>query len=305
VGYHLSEDFFVQGSYGRSSVSDEAFRQVLPGGVFPNQKETLSYANLSLGWNLLPGEVFVGRGIAKASAFYLVGGVGTTHVLQPAAADAEPGLWRPRADERPLGRVGGRARPHLLAGPAGQAAEHAEPRGHARPVGVLLMERRTMPRALAASLMALFPLLGRAGVQADGSAPDFTLRTLGGAPVRLGELRGKVVLVNFWASWCGPCRQELPQLNRLHDTYRSAGLALLGVNVDDDPQKAADVAQRQGLRFPVLLDSNKAVVRRYDLGSMPATVLIDRDGQVRFLHRGWHDGLDATYERQIRELIKE
>jgi peroxiredoxin len=140
-------------------------------------------------------------------------------------------------------------------------------------------ERRTMPRALAASLLALFPLLGRAGVQADGSAPDFTLRTLGGAPLRLGEQRGQVVLVNFWASWCGPCRQEMPQLNRLHDTYRSAGLVLLGVNVDDDPQKAADMARRQGLRFPVLLDSNKAVVRRYDLGSMPATVLIDRDGR--------------------------
>jgi len=81
AGYHLSEDFFVQATFGRTRVSDEAFRQVLPGGVFPNEKETLSYANLSLGWNLLPGEVFVGRGIAKASAFYLVGGVGTTHVL--------------------------------------------------------------------------------------------------------------------------------------------------------------------------------------------------------------------------------
>lgn len=81
AGYHLSEDFFVQATFGRTRISDEAFRQVLPGGVFPNQKETLSYANLSLGWNLLPGEVFVGRGIAKASAFYLVGGVGTTHVL--------------------------------------------------------------------------------------------------------------------------------------------------------------------------------------------------------------------------------
>ena len=82
VGYHLSEDFFVQASYGRSRVSDEAFRQVLPGGVFPNRKETLAYANLSLGWNLLPGEVFVGSGIAKASALYVIGGVGTTHFFE-------------------------------------------------------------------------------------------------------------------------------------------------------------------------------------------------------------------------------
>lgn len=82
VGYHLSEDFFVQGSYGRSKVSDESFRQVLPGGVFPNQTETLAYANLSLGWNLLPGEVFIGRGIAKASTVYVLGGIGSTHFFQ-------------------------------------------------------------------------------------------------------------------------------------------------------------------------------------------------------------------------------
>lgn len=157
--------------------------------------------------------------------------------------------------------------------------------------------------ALLALLLATGP--ARAGVQADAPAPDFTLRQHGGGALRLGEQRGRVVLVNFWASWCGPCRLELPQLNRLHDAYRGAGLVLLGVNVDEDPAAAAAVARRQGLRFPVLLDSDKAVVRRWDLGSMPATVLIDRDGRVRHVHRGWRDGLDATYERQIRELIRE
>ena len=163
----------------------------------------------------------------------------------------------------------------------------------------------TRPQFLVASALALFSLAARSAVEADKAAPDFTLKTLQGPAMRLGEQRGQVVLVNFWASWCGPCKQEMPQLNRLHDTYRNAGLMLLGVNVDDDPRRAADVAQRQGIRFPVLLDSDKAVVRRWDLGSMPATVLIDRDGRVRHLHRGWRDGLDATYERQIRELIKE
>ena len=164
---------------------------------------------------------------------------------------------------------------------------------------------KIMPHILLASLLALLSFSARTAVQADAAAPDFTLKTLAGPQLRLGEQRGHVVLVNFWASWCGPCRQEMPQLNRLHDTYRGAGLVLLGVNVDDDPQRAADIARRQGIRFPVLLDSDKAVVRRWDLGSMPATVLIDRDGRVRHLHRGWHDGLDSTYERQIRALIKE
>ncbi|MFO1329729.1 MAG: TlpA disulfide reductase family protein [Rubrivivax sp.] len=158
---------------------------------------------------------------------------------------------------------------------------------------------------LALAFAALQASQARAAVQADAPAPDFTLRQQGGGALRLGEQRGRVVLVNFWASWCGPCKLELPQLNRLHQAYRGAGLVLLGVNVDEDPQAAADVSRRQGLQFPVLLDSDKAVVRRWDLGSMPATVLIDRDGRVRHVHRGWRDGLEQTYERQIRELIRE
>ncbi len=78
LGYHITEDFFVEGSYGRTEVSDESFRQVLPGGVFSDPKEILSYYNLSIGYNLLPGEVFLGGNRAKASAFYLIGGVGST-----------------------------------------------------------------------------------------------------------------------------------------------------------------------------------------------------------------------------------
>lgn len=158
--------------------------------------------------------------------------------------------------------------------------------------------------------IALSLLLGAAAAHAtpapQSAAPDFTLRTLDGRNLRLNEQRGQVVLVNFWASWCGPCKQEMPHLNRLYDKYRSAGFVLLGVNIDDDPRTATSAATRLGVRFPVLLDGgDKAVSRLYDLGSMPATVLIDRDGRVRFLHRGYRDGMESDYERQIRELVKE
>ena len=78
LGYHITEDFFVEGAYGQTEVSDEAFRQILPGGVFANEKEKLAYYNLSVGVNVLPGEVFLGRNIAKASTLYLIGGVGST-----------------------------------------------------------------------------------------------------------------------------------------------------------------------------------------------------------------------------------
>jgi len=145
----------------------------------------------------------------------------------------------------------------------------------------------------------------QAAATPQAAAPDFTLRSADGGNLRLQEQRGQVVLVNFWASWCGPCRQEMPHLSRLYDKYRASGFTLLGVNIDDDPRQASQAAARLGLKFPVLLDADKAVSRLYDLGSMPATVLIDRDGRVRYLHRGYREGMEEAYERQIRELVKE
>ena len=144
-----------------------------------------------------------------------------------------------------------------------------------------------------------------AAVTVQAAAPDFALRSTEGRNLRLKEQRGQVVLVNFWASWCGPCKQEMPHLNRLHDKYRSAGFVLLGVNIDEDPKQAQALATRMALKFPVLFDSDKAVSRRYALDSMPATVIIDRDGRVRHVHRGYREGVEATYDAQIRALVKE
>ena len=154
-------------------------------------------------------------------------------------------------------------------------------------------------------ILASLSFAAQAVVTPQAAAPDFTLRSAEGKNLRLNEQRGQVVLVNFWATWCGPCRQEMPHLNRLYDKYKASGFTLLGVNIDDDPRTAASTASRMGLKFPVLLDADKSVSKLYDLGSMPATVLIDRDGKVRFLHRGYREGMEEAYERQIRELVKE
>lgn len=139
----------------------------------------------------------------------------------------------------------------------------------------------------------------------SGAAPDFTLHQLSGPNLRLQEQRGRVVMLNFWATWCGPCRQEMPQLDKLYQKYRSAGFVLLGVNVDDDARNAAGVASRLGVSFPVLLDTDKQVSRQYELATMPSTVIIDRDGKVRWVHRGYREGFEQTYEQQIRQLLKE
>jgi len=159
-------------------------------------------------------------------------------------------------------------------------------------------------RRAAAVVLGLAAGTAAAAIAPTAMAPDFTLHALAGPNLRLQEQRGRVVMVNFWATWCGPCRQEMPQLNKLYEKYRAAGFVLLGVNVDDDTRNAAEVATRLGLKFPVLLDTDKRVSKMYELGTMPSTVLIDRDGRVRYVHRGYVAGLEDEYERQIRELMK-
>jgi peroxiredoxin len=161
------------------------------------------------------------------------------------------------------------------------------------------------PRALMGALLMTVASLAAAATAVGTSAPDFTLKTLAGGNMRLQEQRGQVVLVNFWATWCGPCRKEMPHLNRIADKYKSSGLVLLGVNVDDDVGNASAVAAKLGVKFPVLLDTDKKVSRLYDLNSMPSTMVIDRSGKVRFVHRGYQDGYEDLYDKQIRDLLKE
>jgi peroxiredoxin len=166
---------------------------------------------------------------------------------------------------------------------------------------------RIRTRAARLAFSAACALAATAAVPAitpSALAPDFTLHTMDGPNLRLKEQRGHVVMVNFWATWCGPCRQEMPQLNRLYEKYRASGFVLLGVNVDDDTRNAAQLAAKLGLKFPVLLDTDKTVSRQYDLATMPSTVIIDRDGKVRYVHRGYLAGYEDSYEQQIRELLR-
>ncbi len=160
-------------------------------------------------------------------------------------------------------------------------------------------------RLLAVAAFAVAAAGADAAVTPSAGAPDFTLPSLGGPNLRLQEQRGRVVMINFWASWCGPCRVEMPHLARLYEKYRGSGFTVLAVNIDESPQKAASLATQLGMRFPVLLDTDKKVSRLYDLSTMPSTVLVDRDGRVRYVHRGYRDGYEETYDKQIRELLRE
>ena len=150
----------------------------------------------------------------------------------------------------------------------------------------------------ASTIHAAMPVVGSV-------APDFALKSSSGKNLRLSELRGQVVMINFWASWCAPCRQEMPLLNRIHERYRKTGFVLLGVNIDDNPETARTLAQQLGVGFPILFDADKNVSKRYDVDAMPSTLLIDRGGKVRYIHRGYRPGYETQYETQVRELLKQ
>ncbi len=142
-------------------------------------------------------------------------------------------------------------------------------------------------------------------VKLSEAAPDFTLKSLQGSNLRLEEYRGQVVLINFWASWCGPCRQEMPILDRLHQRYEDTGFAVLGVNVEGEVKPAKEIVDKTNVTFPVLIDEGQAVSELYDLEAMPSTVVVDRDGVVRYVHRGYKPGDEAKYVEVVKQLIRE
>ncbi|WP_323813910.1 TlpA disulfide reductase family protein [Cellvibrio sp. NN19] len=151
--------------------------------------------------------------------------------------------------------------------------------------------------ALAGSLFTL-------SANAD-SAPDFTLPSSAGDNVRLAELRGQVVMLNFWASWCGPCRKEMPLLDEMSKRYSAAGFVLYGVNVEEDNTDAKKLIKELGVTFPILWDTESKASSLYNVDAMPTTVMIDKKGEIRYVNRGYKAGDENKYRDQIRELIKE
>ena len=151
---------------------------------------------------------------------------------------------------------------------------------------------------LAASAATAYALLGH-------EAPDFALHAVTGNNVRFSEHRGDVVVLSFWGSRCGQCRMQLAALDRSFKTYHSAGLQVFGVNVDDDQAGALEFAHTQALGFPLLLDPQKAVARAYQVDNLPMTVLIDRGGTVRQVHRDFSAKFEASYLQQLRVLLDE
>jgi len=163
---------------------------------------------------------------------------------------------------------------------------------------------RVAVRAAAAALLAL-PLASGALATPSGPAPTFSLPAHAGGTVSLAQFKGQVVMINFWASWCGPCRTEMPILDSIYRKYKPMGFTLIGVNVEPDRNAAEAWLKQTPVTFPVLFDTKSTVSSLYGVPGMPTTVFIDRKGNVRTLHQGYKPGDENEYLDQIRALIRE
>ena len=130
-------------------------------------------------------------------------------------------------------------------------------------------------------------------------------RVAGAAELDLSAYRGKVVYIDFWASWCAPCRESFPWLDELVHQYESKNLVVIGVNVDKDRARAAHFLDQVYAAFPIVYDPLGDIATRFKVTGMPSAVLVDRTGRVRFQHAGFSAKVKDEYEDQLRTLLDE
>ena len=162
--------------------------------------------------------------------------------------------------------------------------------------------RHAMLAAVCAIGTALTPV---ARAAAPAPAPDFTLPARDGGNVRLSYLKGQVVMINFWTTWCGPCRQEMPLLQQIQAKYEPLGFTLIGINVEPDSAAATTWLKQVSVSFPILFDQQNVVAEQFGVQGMPSSVFVDRAGNVRYVHRGYQPGDEAKYADMVRSLARE
>ena len=166
------------------------------------------------------------------------------------------------------------------------------------------MRARRLFIAALASLVILGAAASALAIGTGSRAPEIGAPDLNGRAISLRGLRGKVVIVDFWASWCAPCREEMPVLNRLFQRYREQGLVVIGVSVDNQVGNARTFLRRTQVSFPIVHDGGRAIADRYDPPRMPSSYVLDRRGVVRHVHEGYRSGDAALLEREVRTLLR-
>ena len=161
-----------------------------------------------------------------------------------------------------------------------------------------------------AHLLLAFALLAPLGAAAQaltpwpgGAPPPLALAALDGQPHRLADYRGRVVLVNFWATWCAPCRAEMPSIERLRRSLENEPFAVLAVNVGEDPAAVRAFAERVPMNFPLLLDRDAKVSRDWGARALPMTFIVGPEGRIRYQALGERDWADVDIRARLRALM--
>ncbi len=160
--------------------------------------------------------------------------------------------------------------------------------------------RRLVLAAVTACLAAA-PAVAQAPLKAGRAAPAFTTADLSGRPLSLAAYRGKVVLLDFWATWCVPCREEIPHFVALQKKYGDRGFAVIGISMDDAPAPVVRFSRELAVNYPIAVGDAKLAERYGGILGLPVAFLIDREGRIRQRHDGQTD--PAVFEREIVELL--
>jgi thiol-disulfide isomerase/thioredoxin len=169
------------------------------------------------------------------------------------------------------------------------------------------MSARTLKGLAKGLALAAVFVLPAFAASSSGPAPGFQLTGRNGKAIDLSQFKGQVVMINFWATWCGPCRQEMPLLEDIYKKYKPMGFTMLAVNVEPD-SKAAEAwlgKLSKPVSFPVAFDTESKVSKMYKVAGMPSTVFVDRKGNIRVMHKGYKAGDENFYLTQIRSMLKE
>lgn len=137
------------------------------------------------------------------------------------------------------------------------------------------------------------------------AAPPVELQAESGGPVRLSDYRGKVLLVDFWASWCGPCRLSFPALDALYQRRHEEGLEVLAINVDEEQRDALEFLKERPHHMPLFFDPKGDSPRAFGVEGMPSSYLVDRSGRIRFRHVGYSSAVASAQEREVEALLAE
>ena len=182
----------------------------------------------------------------------------------------------------------------------------------------LAMSNKAKARAVVTALATLAAACGGGASEGGGAAtasgakhellnnpgPDFAGESVNGkGKVALAQWKGKVVLVDFWATWCEPCKKSFPKLEELRVKYASAGLELAAISEDDEANGVKEFGTNYGAKFPLLWDKDKSIANKWHPPNMPSSFILDKKGVVRFVHLGYHDGEEKEIETELKSLL--